>query len=206
MSQSSPHLFICSSFFANSCTQIDKRVNFFYTSIISLDGDRLVICAVLWIGRLYPVYNKSDFRSICWLLLDRGQCHLRNPDNLTLMFSNVFHNYDFWLLCSWSSRLQWITSLQWKCLLFHLHIKLHIGCCCTWLWPYWRVSLKFRSFVISSIMFPGGHYKIPFHSKRTVDNDLFSTLMFLFICLDYFVWLRITDECSVPKMRIWSIF
>ena len=28
---------------------------------------------------------------------------------------------------------------------------------------------------------------------------------YIFNLLNYFLWLRITDECSVPEMRIWSI-
>ena len=40
---------------------------------------------------------------------------------------------------------------------------------------------------------------------RVTENGLVSGVESFFSFLNYFVWLRITDEGSVPKMRIWYI-
>ena len=43
---------------------------------------------------------------------------------------------------------------------------------------------------------------------QTVQNDIAKVITFgalLFIFFNYFVWLRITDDGSVPEMCIWSI-
>ena len=45
------------------------------------------------------------------------------------------------------------------------------------------------------------YYTIPFGFNLVFWHFLAS----LFNFLNYFVWLRITDEGSVPEMRIWSI-
>ena len=58
---------------------------------------------------------------------------------------------------------------------------------------YQRPNIYFCDILVQSIQ-----KAFAKHSEVSDLSDL------LFHILDYFVWLRITDEGSVPEMRIWS--
>ena len=59
---------------------------------------------------------------------------------------------------------------------------------------------KFSELKLFEIVILWVYYTVPFGLSLF---RYFWTSLFLF--LNYFVWLRITDEGSVPEMRIWSI-
>ena len=44
-----------------------------------------------------------------------------------------------------------------------------------------------------------------FYLALSVQHEFWSNFASLLKCLNYFIWLRINDEGSVPEMPVWSI-
>ena len=102
----------------------------------------------------------------------------------------------------------------------YTHVHCFINChACLWIWlPFYLLHLSlechalFQWFVRASKFSElkliidwncnfVGYYTIPF--GFSLFQHFWSSITFYLV--KYFVWLRITDEGSVPEMRIWSI-
>ena len=107
------------------------------------------------------------------------------------------------LTCRWNTSLHvscFTDDIKQKLYWTHIFVLVYYIVNPTWsIWWFWRAS-NFQCLKLIEIVILWVYYTIPFGFSL-----IWHFLVITFQLFRLHVWLRITDEGSIPEMRIWSI-